>query len=225
MQLINASENVEARSASPLSWSEGERRRLVLWAEAIFEDEHQEFGERARPRVRADATLWNDQRAALREAALAIGSMTRGSSGIRVNEPRFLRSMLAWFWLNNETACVIAPRAQLSRATLSDANLIGANLRGANLREADLREAKLIEADLREAKLIEADLSEAALIDANLSGANLSGANLNGAHLCGANLIRANLRGANLSGARHDNVTVWPEGFDAGGVGTMLRWR
>ena len=206
MQLINATGDVESCSASPLGWTDEERERLVRWAQGTFQDERQEFGERARPRTRADATLCNDQRVALREAALAIGSTTRGSDGMRMNSPLALRSMLAWFWLTGDTAIVNAPRSKLRGAKLNHAILFGADLRGADLREADLSHAelsgaKLSHANLRGAALRGADLSLTELVGVELSDADFSGATLIQANLGGAGLRRARLLGTDLGQA------------------------
>jgi uncharacterized protein YjbI with pentapeptide repeats len=215
MQFINSAEGITARDASPLGWSDDERERLVRWAQEVFADEVQEFGDRARPRRRVDTTLRNDQRAELREAALAIGSMTEGSPGMRAN-PTGFRSMLAWFWLTGSTATIIAPRAMLPEAFLADANLQGANLGEADLGQADLRGANLGGAELGKITLVGADLRNANLSGALLAGGDLRGADLGGASLFGAKLRDAclvnadlrdsdlrgtDLRGANLHGA------------------------
>jgi len=213
----------QPRATSPLTWDDRDRKALVRLMQEIFEDERQEFGERARTNSRVDSLSRHDLRAELREAALAIGSMTKGSTGLRANDPLTLRSMLAWFWLQDGTALVIAPRAHFSGVNLRGANLRGANLRGANLRGANLRganlhgaslhgaslhganlhganlhEAKLYWADLREANLRGADLREANLRAANLSGAYLREANFHEPNLCGAMLCNADLRGTDL---------------------------
>jgi uncharacterized protein YjbI with pentapeptide repeats len=205
MQLINAQEDPDSRFAALLGWNDDERKQLVRWAQETFADERQEFGERARPRRRADAALCHDQRAELREAALAIGSMARGSVGIRMN-PSALRSMLAWFWLTGDTPRVIAPQAQMHGAILTQAVLVEANLSRAGLGEAHLRGADLSLADISGADLNRADLGRAMLSMANLEGANLSGADLRGANvdeasLRGAHLLSADLGSASLRGA------------------------
>jgi uncharacterized protein YjbI with pentapeptide repeats len=124
--------------------------------------------------------------------------------------------------------------AVLTRANLRDADLELANLRDAYLDEADLghtdlelanlRSAHLKEADLGHAELGEANLYHASLIRANLQGARLHGANLLGAllnaaqlqhaWLYGADLRGAKLVHANLQGARADEDTRWPDGWD-----------
>ncbi|HEV3365798.1 MAG TPA: pentapeptide repeat-containing protein, partial [Acidimicrobiia bacterium] len=48
----------------------------------------------------------------------------------------------------------------------------------------------------------------------NLTGADLKGADLTGADLKGADLTGADLNDAILDGARADEQTKWPEGFD-----------
>lgn len=116
MTFINTT-TAQQRPASPLIWNDRERETLVRLMQEIFEDERQEFGERARTNSRVDSLLRHDRRAELREAALAIGSMTKGSTGLRTNDPLTLRSMLAWFWLQSATALVIAPRAHPGPST------------------------------------------------------------------------------------------------------------
>jgi uncharacterized protein YjbI with pentapeptide repeats len=196
------------------------RKDLVEWADDCFNDETPEFID---PRVPSWA---QDQRPALREAALAIGSTAKESAGLSARQTLTLRAMLGGFWVAATTAMVIAPRlssphANLRGANLEDANLEAANLRGANLEGANLEGANLQGADLEGANLSRASLFTAEFGDANLRGAeleranlsaayleaadlraaNLDGANLSVANACGANLERANLGGANLGGA------------------------
>ena len=236
MQLINAPESVTAHASSPLNWSDDERARLVRWTQATFEDERLEFGERARPRRRTDATLNDDLRSDLREAALAIGSMTRGSGGIRTSNPSVLRSLLTRFWLTGERTRIVAQGADFGGANLRGADLRGANFRGASLCRADFIHADLIQvdfhgaklsgalfhgADLRGANLGETDLCGADLSEANLGGANLFHANLTRAdllqaNLCGADLCAVNLGEANLIGADLRGTKLW--GVNLGGA-------
>lgn len=214
MQLINATETSSARPAAPLGWRDEERRQLVRWAQETFENERQDFAGHARSRTRGDTALRNDRRAELREAALAIGSMTRGSTGLRANDPRALRSMLAWFWANGEAAIILAPRVALAGADLAQAVLRRADLRGADLGAADLSGANLSEADLREA-----DLRAAQLAGADLRGADLRAAKLGGANLAGARLAGTDLRGADLHSAKLPKADL--AGADLGA--TILR--
>ena len=59
-------------------------------------------------------------------------------------------------------------------------------------------------------------------------GANLSVADLEGVHLTGANLIGANFEGtptltaADLTGAKADEYTKWPKGFDPVAAGVTF---
>jgi uncharacterized protein YjbI with pentapeptide repeats len=133
--------------------------------------------------------------------------------------------------------------ADLRGAIMTRANLISVNLSGADLSDVDFSDATLRGADLTDTNLTRADLSGAYMAHANLTGANLTGANLRSANLISANLIsanlpganlsgvdfsnatlrdadmtvtnltRANLTGANLTGTKHDESTVWPQGF------------
>ena len=104
--------------------------------------------------------------------------------------------------------------ADLTEANLTWANLTRANLTWANLTRANLTWAKLTGANLTGANLTWADLTRADLTWADLTWADLTGANLTWAKLTGANLTGANLTGANLTRAKHDDATIWPQGFD-----------
>ena len=138
----------------------------------------------------------------------------------------------------------LAHRLDLHGLSLRDANLQAADLRGADLSGAHLREAFLAEANLSGTRLDSANLLGANLDSANLSfaylgnaflgtaylgDADLDHANLRGADLRTALLNRANLRtadlrgadlraavldGADLRGARANDRTRWPAGFD-----------
>ena len=63
---------------------------------------------------------------------------------------------------------------------------------------------------------------------AALTGTSFQRADLTGADLRGANLARADLRDTDLSsttltGAHYDAETRFPEGFDPGAAGMLLR--
>ncbi len=211
MELVNT-KTATKKLASPLSWSDRERELLIHWAQETFEDERQEFGEHGRTNSRTDSILRNDQRAELREAALAIGSTTAGCKGLQAKDPLTLRSTLAWFWLHGIEPVIIAPKALLqeavllqtfiTKANLSEADLSRSNFIGAFLSNADLSHATLIKADLSLAYLNEANLSDANLCEADLGNAILTEANLSGANLCAVNLRGAKLPVANLEAAR-----------------------
>jgi uncharacterized protein YjbI with pentapeptide repeats len=89
---------------------------------------------------------------------------------------------------------VQAPSVDLSNFNLASLNLKGANLSGANLSGANL--------------------SGANLTSANLECAVMEGANLSGANLSGANFVYARLYEAHLEGAKQNDKTLWPNGFD-----------
>lgn len=95
------------------------------------------------------------------------------------------------------------------RTVLADADLSGANLHGANLTEAGLAGANLAAARMYDATLFRADLSAA-----NLTNAILSGADLREAHISGQALAEAR-----LDGARIDDNTELPSGWEAEGNG------
>lgn len=139
--------------------------------------------------------------------------------------------------------------ADLTAANLKDTNLKHANLKEANLSRASLDGADLTGADLRLADLSLAGIQKANLSQANLEGLDLKGLSLQGCNLRGANLKNAkgfrditrvdfrdaDLRGAYLlgtvdyagnsavfRGAKYDERTRWPKGFDVEGSGALL---
>lgn len=65
-QILRASSE---RKASPLAWTPELRMRVREWAERCFNNENQQFAS-----SNESTRLWDDQRALMREAALAIGS-------------------------------------------------------------------------------------------------------------------------------------------------------
>jgi hypothetical protein len=107
----------------------------------------------------------------------------------------------------------------LMGADLRYANLEGAKLHFAVLQDADLRHAVLKDAYLRDTNLQLCDLRSSSLQGASLVRANLQEANLQKAQLQGADLRYADLQGAKMEGARFDNRTKLPDGFDPKAVG------
>jgi len=107
------------------------KEAIVEWAQDTFNDE----------RMSAD-TIGQDQRYALREAALTIGS-SLAVGGLRAESEVTLLSLLAVLWGAQRHVHVIAPglvhpKAQLSRANLAGANLGRSKLTNASLVGADL---------------------------------------------------------------------------------------
>ncbi|MBT7095797.1 DUF4440 domain-containing protein, partial [Candidatus Poribacteria bacterium] len=99
--------------------------------------------------------------------------------------------------------------ADLTGAQLNSANLVGATLYSANLTGAGLHGTTLRGANARGAILQEADLRRADLRDGDFSWADFAEADLRGTQLAGASLAEARLRGA-----RYDERTAFPAGFD-----------
>jgi uncharacterized protein YjbI with pentapeptide repeats len=97
--------------------------------------------------------------------------------------------------------------ADLEGAFMFDANLGGAQLAESNLKDAVLRHADLERADLRSA-----NLTNAKLYHASLKGADLRGANMEGAE---------HLDSANLAGAKVNDTTTWPRGFNWQAAGAI----
>lgn len=210
-------------------WPVSDRERLYSWALAEFENETIE--ERS-------STLQGDTRRDFRCTALALASAVAPQTGLLLRDHRFLRSLLASYWIAKIPCPLWAerleaeglhmpgsqiPSAKLLGANLTGANLAGANLAGANLVRADLSSACLSGANLNGARLewanlvgaqlSVANLSEANLFEADLFGADLSGANLDAAHLHGANLTGASLHEAGLSGANLSDALLDEDGY------------
>jgi hypothetical protein len=223
LQIVSA-DAAGGGESSPLHWEYRHRKRLVEWAEDCFNDERLVFSEHSS--ASGAALLREDQRAALREAALAIGSQVVGSPGLKARDPLTLRSLLAWFWLVGERPIMIAPRADLRGSVLDGARLDGARLDGARLDGARLDGAVLTRAVLSRAVLEGARLDGARLDGARLDGVKLDGAVLSRAVLSHANLDGASLEGvrldgANLRGAIYDDATHWPKDFAPAAAGAI----
>lgn len=101
------------------------------------------------------------------------------------------------------------------RCDLRDADLRGADLSGANFVDSDLRGAFLLGAILRP-QLYEPGSNEMKM-PSYFSGCNLGDADLRGADLSGASFIDSNLHGA-----RYDESTRWPPGFDPVKAGAQI---
>lgn len=99
---------------------------------------------------------------------------------------------------------------------LSGAWWPGVKARGVDFWKADLSSAGMRNADLAQAVLVEACLDRSVL-----AGANLKGARLDRASLIGTDLRNANLEGTTFAGARYDDSTKFPEGFDPAGCGLV----
>lgn len=207
MQIINA-EAPSSPSTSSLTWNDHDREALVRWAQEIFNDERQVFAPNTKRKSQPESLLRHDQSAALREAALAIGSLTRKSPGLRQSHPLTLRSMLAWFWLESVPPRILATRGQLANAVLKGADLSFADFSGADLSHADLSEAILEHANLHQANLKGADLSGTYLSHADLSECDLQSVDFAGTQLYSANLRSSNLIGATLAGAYFGNANL-----------------
>ena len=99
----------------------------------------------------------------------------------------------------------------------------GAQLKNKNLSNNVCRNMILTDADLShvyasgvyfcKARLENSNLTGAMLCNADFHEANFSNCNLSKADLRGCNLQGAQLLGVNLNKARHDQGTIWPDGF------------
>lgn len=114
---------------------------------------------------------------------------------------------------------LITQEAHLSGMPLSGLNLSGLNLKKANLKEANLQSTNLQRTNLQGANLLRANLQSANLQKAKLQGAHLGSANLQDTDLQetdlrGANLQSKSLAFAQLKGAKHNDKTIFPTGFN-----------
>lgn len=110
--------------------------------------------------------------------------------------------------------------------------LVGAYWKGVDARGADFFGCDFRNASLRRANLQDAVFYEASLEGATLAGANLKGANFTDANLCGTNLAddarageeprKTEWTGAKFAGARYDDKTQFPAGFEPQAQGMRL---
>jgi uncharacterized protein YjbI with pentapeptide repeats len=122
---------------------------------------------------------------------------------------------------------VFVKGASLSGICLSNANLSGFDLSGIDLSRANLSGANLSGANLSGANLSGADLSEADLREADLCEADLRGGDYDAFHPFFlspgfTHLREAKLNGANLERAYFDEMTWFPDGFNAIEAGACL---
>jgi uncharacterized protein YjbI with pentapeptide repeats len=213
VQIVNAVTDPRRPVGSP-GWTDPERTVLVRWAQEVFSDEGQAFIRRDRPGVRGDVRLRgemrlrDDARTVLREAALAIGSLTHDSPGLSAPDVLTLRSMLAWFWLHRLEPCVIAPGANLAGSRLDGVSLRGARLDRARLEQVRLSNARLDRVVLIGARLAAADLQGATLAGVVLDGADLTEARLTGARVARTSLVSACLDDAHLQHTQFDDCNL-----------------
>ena len=114
--------------------------------------------------------------------------------------------------------------SSMAGADLSGVELMGSTMVGADLRGSNLQWVRFHQSNLSRARLDGANLQMATLADCDLKGANL-----NDVDLRTARLFRSDLRGATLQGvlfkgsimvgARYDDKTVFPVGFDPARAG------
>jgi Pentapeptide repeats (8 copies) len=123
------------------------------------------------------------------------------------------------------------PTGREFSAFLADTDLRGADLANLRLNTADLRGSRLDYASGRladnqqPAELAFARLQGATLRCAHLESVNLSGARLQNADLRDAVLTGARgLETAKLDGARYNDRTLWPKGFDPTAYGMKRDW-
>jgi uncharacterized protein YjbI with pentapeptide repeats len=127
----------------------------------------------------------------------------------------------AGFDPHQERAILLGPEAPLHGADLRGAFLASLNLRRSDLSDANLAGADLSGTCLRRADLRRADLCQADLSDADLTGANLAQTKLFGAMLASP-FATAVLIQTRWTGARYDQRTRWPAGFNPQAHGAIL---
>ena len=123
-------------------------------------------------------------------------------------------------------------KTNFQEADLTSASFSGAKAAGADFRGAILKATGLQNADFSGANFQDTDLGNSSLQNSKLIGANLRGAKGIG-DVLKADLREADLRGAvftctayymegsNLKGARYDDTTKWPAGFDFASSGAV----
>jgi hypothetical protein len=114
--------------------------------------------------------------------------------------PSHIKSTVALRLMNTDLR-----RASLSGADLHNADFDGAHLEGAYLFHANFANAYFLDSHLEGAALRGADFTNARLGYASFRNALLEGANLAEAH---------KIETADFSGAKVDESTIWPQGFD-----------
>ncbi|TKC92130.1 pentapeptide repeat-containing protein [Polyangium fumosum] len=201
------------RPASPVGWSEVDRRELQVWCQEKFENDDQDFG---KSKSRA---IWADQRAAFREAILAIGSSIKGVPELVDQTGAGLRSILAWFWMTGKGPIVIAPRAKLHDSQLGAARLTRVDLQktelvGANLSDAMISGGEMDGIDLSGSTMIGTRIVNCAMPEACMDRTHASSAmfysclmervKMRVANLMGVRFVHVNLSGADLSGSDAD---------------------
>jgi hypothetical protein len=174
-----------------LAHQASERRLVIVEVVAAFIRQH------ARPATSATALRPPPQDVAAALTIIGRRSIGKDDPPVNLQGVKFGRV---------ELGAAVLRGANLGGADLSGASLLGADLRAAGLRFADLRGADLGAVDLRGATLIGADLRGATLIKVDLRGADLRLADLRGIDLADQQL--------DLRGAKADQSTRWPEGFD-----------
>jgi hypothetical protein len=111
---------------------------------------------------------------------------------------------------------------RIPRTDLRNARMWGLRFDRAIVSNCALRGARLSSSVLRGADLGQSDARGARFDGSDLCGANLRGADLRHSGLSGADLRESDLTGALLAGARADQATRWPVGFDPGKAGVTF---
>ena len=129
-------------------------------------------------------------------------------------------------------------QANLTRANFQEADLTSASFNYAQCTGADFRDAIFKYASMQNGDFTGANFQQADLANISFQGSTLRGTNLRGARGIGdvlkADLREADLRGAvftctlyymegcRLRGAKYDQNTRWPQGFDVQASGAVL---
>lgn len=120
-----------------------ERSRITQWARDCFDNEKQVFKQHKEVPT---GIVRDDQRAVLREAALAIGCLIDGNH-FEVQKPLALVSLLAWFVAAGKAATILVPGATLRGISLNQVSLFSCDFSRAVFEHASLSDARFFDCD------------------------------------------------------------------------------
>lgn len=146
--------------------------------------------------------------------------INRGKPIVKLNQANFTDLIL-----NNS----LFPRIDLRHTHLTRSKLLFVDLSDSELSNANLAEAYIVKADLRRASLKGADLAGAKLIGTDLRDSDVRGTRFRGIDTHALTIgeavrgrVNAEFTNVNLSGAKYDEETIWPDGFDPKKYGAVL---
>jgi hypothetical protein len=122
-----------------------------------------------------------------------------------------------------DLSCADLSMSFFREARLDNSHLNFADFRAASFVEASVTNCNMHVVDLRYSYLVDADLSHSLLQGARVNGANLEGAKFEHCYLHGADFRGSNLAKASVTGAKADDETRWPTGFDPKSAGIIVQ--